>query len=367
MSQFGRLKEDFTTIATEVVGALLSRCDPDRIEHVFLASYAPERLCGLSNPLGDLRNGFERAFPELRASYHGLFKTGGSALYEALENTHHGIFSGDVLVVGCEKMTHIDPARVAGILSERESPLDRAYGATLPALGALVTSCYMSTYEVPESSFHAVAVKNHRHAALNPRAHFRRPIGIEDVATSPLVADPLRRLHCAPTSDGAAGVVIGQGGGDVAFIGWGCGRDTSLFQNRRDAGRFVATAEAAHKATKMARLESDEIDVVEIHDAFSPFELINLEEMGFYPLGHSWKALDSGDLTIGGRYAVNPSGGMKAKGHPIGATGLSSTVEMCEQLTQSAGERQHPGARLGIIQSVGGVSPESYVFALEAT
>jgi acetyl-CoA acetyltransferase len=272
--------------------------------------------------------------------------------------------NGDVLVVGSEKMTHLDPGDAAGILSAKENPHDRAYGATLPSLGALVTRSYLGSRKIPEEALHLVAVKNHRNGASNPKAHFQQPVTLEEVAASPLVADPLRRLHCAPISDGAAAVVLSPHHGDVEFRGWGRGTDTPFFQERQDIGRFLATAEASTKARAVAGISPGDVDIVEIHDAFSSFELINIEEMGFYPLGESWRALEAGDLDIGGKLAVNPSGGMKAKGHPIGATGVSATVEVYEQLLGRAGARQHPGAALAMIQSAGGVSAESYVFVL---
>ena len=272
---------------------------------------------------------------------------------------------GDCLVIGSEKMTHIKPNVAAGILGKRESEHDTRYGATLPAHGALVTRAYLERHGVPESALHAVAVKNHEHASLNPNAHFQSRITVEEVAASPLIADPLRRNHCAPVSDGAAAVLLSADAGNVAFTGWGKGADTVLFQERTDITRFVATARAAQQACKMAGVKPADADVVEIHDAFVSFELINIEDMGLFAPGEAWKALAAGELGIGGRIAVNTSGGMKARGHPIGATGVSGTVEICSQLTGTAGDRQQPGAKLGMVQSVGGVSRDSYTFVLE--
>jgi acetyl-CoA C-acetyltransferase len=239
------------------------------------------------------------------------------------------------------------------------------YGATLPALGALVARAYRSSYKIPYRAFHAVSVKNHRNALLNPKAHFCREIDEETVSRSPVVSDPLRRLHCAPTSDGAIGVLLSQKEGDVHIRGWARGFDTPLFQERNNIARFRATQQASRDAHAQSGTRPDDIDLVEIHDAFSPFELINLEEMGFFKMGDAWRALDTGELGINGRMAVNPSGGLKARGHPIGACGLSSLAEVFEQLTRSAGKRQHQPARLAMIQSAGGVSRESYVFIMD--
>jgi acetyl-CoA acetyltransferase len=338
------------------------------ISDIYIASYAPAELCGIADPFRVLTQAIQLEFPALRATYHGLFKTGGEALHKALEHMElDPAVSGDVLVIGAEKMMHLEPAQASGILAARESAHDRSYGATLPALGGLVTRYYMKTRGVPESALHRVAVKNHANAADNDRAQFRQRLAIEDVASSPLVCDPLRRLHCAPTSDGAAALVLGNGDGEVWVRGWGKGLDTSLFQDRSDIGRFVATKEAARQSLENARIRIEDIDVVEIHDAFASFELINLEEIGFYDLGSSWRALAAGDLDIGGKIAVNPSGGMKALGHPIGAAGLTGAAEIHDQLTGRAGRRQQPGARTGMVQSVGGVSMESYVFLFDTT
>lgn len=368
VTPFGRLDGDLVSIMLDAVCPILSATDVGRIGHVYIASYAPSELCGMSDPYHQLSGAIQTSFPGLRAAYHGVFKTGGEALYNALEDVGKmGTDPGEVLVLGVEKMTHLPPAVSAGILSQRENPHDRAYGATLPALGALVTRLYLQKHRIPETAIHKVAVKNHDHGSKNPNAHFRNGITESDVVSSPLVADPLRRLHCAPTSDGAAAVLLSADEGSAWYRGWGKGTDTPLFQEREDVSRFIATAKASVAAQRMAGVALGDIDVVEIHDAFTSFELINLEEMGFFPLGTAWKALEAGDLRLNARLAVNTSGGMKAKGHPIGTTGISSSVEIHQQLAGRAGPRQHRNASLGMIQSVGGVSDESFVFVVDST
>jgi acetyl-CoA acetyltransferase len=368
LTRVGRREEDLVALFLEALGGVLEDADPTRVTDVYAASYAPSGLCGLADPLESLRNAMSARFPELRAELRGIYKTGGDALYTALEDADRGSGRalGEAIVIGVEKMTHLAPAQAAGFLSQRENPHDRSYGATLPALGALVTRFYLSQYGVPERALHQVAVKNHEHGSKNPKAHFRRVVTIEEVSESPLVCDPLRRLHCAPTSDGAAAVLLSRDEGEVWYRGWGKGTDVPLFQERRDISRFAATAQAASSAFDRAKASPRDVDLVEIHDAFTSFELINLEEMGFFPIGRAWRELDGGGLRIGSPLAVNTSGGMKAKGHPIGSTGVSGSVEIHEQLTGRAGERQHRGARLGAIQSAGGVSNESYVFVIDS-
>jgi acetyl-CoA C-acetyltransferase len=367
VTHFGRLNDGYVDICLEAARPVISVSDPGRISHIYIASYAASGMCGIAEPFQTVSRAIQTEFPSLRASYHGFFKTGGEALFKAIAELAEaqGDDPGDVVVIGAEKMTQVDAPTAAGILSQRENPHDRAYGATLPALGALVTRAYMREYGVPEEAFHAVAVKNHHNGSMNSKAHFRKTVTLDEVASSPLVADPLRRLHCAPISDGAAAVRLSTRDGAVTVCGWGRGMDAAMFQERQSIERFIATARASEAARRQAGVENGDINVVEIHDAFSPFELINLEEMGFFAPGAAWKALLAGQLDIGGRVAVNASGGMKAKGHPIGAAGLSSAVDMFDQLTGNAGRRQQEGARLGMIQSQGGVSDESFVFILE--
>ncbi len=365
MTRFGRTEADYLPLLLDAVEAVAREADVEKISRVYFSSFAPTELCGIDDPVGEVRHALGERFPGMRsAGVEGPFKTGGEALYRALESGQ--IAEGDILLVACEKMTHVSAGSAAGLLLPRVNPVEKLYGATLPALGALVTRAYMHAYNVPYSAFHRVAVKNHHNASHNPNAHFQKPVTIDEVAASPLVADPLRRHHCAPMSDGAVACLLGSGDDGVTISGWGRGLDAALFHERRRLSRFPAAAEAAGTAFAHAGISTHDVDVVEIHDAFSPFELINLEEMGFFPIGQAWKALEDGVLDIGGRLAVNPSGGMKARGHPIGACGLASLVEMHQQLRGQAGARQQRNARVGVIQSAGGVSRDSYAFVMEA-
>ena len=296
---------------------------------------------------------------------HGPFRTGAEALHTALEATrsHHG----DALLIGCEKMTHLSAAQFSGLLAPRVStPLEQHYGATLPALSALTTTVYMRGYRVPRSALDTVSVKNHAHGMFNPRAHFQKTVSLADVALSPMISDPLRRLHCAPVSDGAVACIVGAGAGNITFTGWARGEDATRFQDRKHLARFPAARDATRRVLEQTGYSIESVDVVEIHDAFTSFELMNLEEMGFSHMGQAWRDLRDGHFEIGGRVAVNPSGGMKARGHPIGVCGLTSLYEINAQLRGQAAARQHPNARVAMIQSAGGVAPDSYVFALEA-
>jgi acetyl-CoA C-acetyltransferase len=363
MTRIGRHDADFRSLLGEAAGRALAGADPPRIDAVFFSSFAPLELCGIRDAVGLLRSTLHAV--AVNAPIFGPSLTGGEALYRALEHARRS--AGDVLIIGCERMTHLDAGTAAGLLAPRVfDPVEQRHGATLPALAALASVAYRAAHRVPDRAFDDVAIKNHEHATRNPLAHFRNSITAGDVRRSPLVADPLRRHHCAPMSDGAAACVLSRTDGGVRITGWGAAMDAPRFHERARPGEFRAAARAAGDAFAMAGRAPGDVDVVEIHDAFAPFELMNLEAMGFFPGGEAWRALARGELTIGGRLAVNPSGGMKARGHPIGVCGLTSLVEVHEQLTASAGSRQHPRARVAAIQSAGGVSRDCYAFVLEA-
>ena len=330
MSPFGRLDGDFLQLMSGAADGLLEGDSVDDIAAIYLSTFAPFELCGISDPAGALRTHLAQRYPKLGIPVNGPYLTGGAAMVAALEaqSARNGP-GGDAVIIGCEKMTHSNAATAAGLLAPRVNPYEHRQGATLPALAALVSQAYARRWNVPYEAFHHVSVKNHRNGSLNPKAHFRKCVTYGDVAGSPMVADPLRRHHCAPMSDGAVACRLscnGPGPG-VRFRAWAGESDARYFHLRSDIARFPAAARSARRAFSQARVRPGDVDVVEIHDAFSPFELINLEEMGFFPPGRAWRSLVDGDLSIGGRMAVNPSGGLKARGHPIGACGLSSLAE----------------------------------------
>jgi acetyl-CoA C-acetyltransferase len=365
MTSIGRHARDYRSLLTDVIRAALAVPGVESLDAVFLASFAPSELCGIADAADLARDAVRAAAPGADGPVFGPFRTGGEAMFRALEFSRSR--PGDILVAGCEKMTHLDAGIAAGLLAPRVSDhVEQGHGATLPALAALASTAYARSCRVPAAAFDEVAVKNHHHATLNPLAHFRRSVAADEVRRSPLVADPLRRYHCAPMSDGAAACVLSRRGGAVRITGWGHGVDAARFHDRARLGEFRAASAAASAAFAMAARSPADVDVVEIHDAFSPFELMNLEAMGFFAPGDAWRALARGELAIGGCVAVNPSGGLKARGHPIGVCGLTSTVEVYTQLTGAAGARQHPGAGVAVVQSAGGVSSDCYAFVMES-
>jgi acetyl-CoA acetyltransferase len=235
----------------------------------------------------------------------------------------------------------------------------------MPALAGLVTRAAMHRRGITLKEISQVSVKNHAHAARNPYAHFRDPVTLEAVMESRIVADPLRLLHCCPISDGAAALVLTAEPSAVRIAGIGQGTDTIAVRYRPDLTSFHATQAAADAAYRMAGFGPARVEVAELHDAFATFELLSLEDTGLVPAGKAGRATMDGETAVGGRLPVNPSGGLKARGHPLAATGVSQLVELVWQLRGQAEGRQVE-ARVGLAQSIGGLASNNWVTLVEA-
>ncbi len=288
----------------------------------------------------------------------GACASGGLALHNAVCSVLSGQYK-TVIALGVEKMTDHRPEDVATALMGAGSEEERLAGATFPGLYALLSRVHMETYGTRPQDLAAVSVKNHYHASLNPNAQFRRLITIEQVLGSTKIADPLTLLDCSPISDGAAAVVITSGQSpkkSVSIVASTVATDTLGLAQRKSLTELRATKDAASRAYKMASVEAKDIDIAEVHDCFSIAEILALEDLGFYAKGKAAPAVSRNEVTIGKskRLVVNPSGGLKGCGHPVGATGIKQIVELVEQLREIAGDRQVKGAKIGLAQNVGG-------------
>jgi acetyl-CoA C-acetyltransferase len=290
--------------------------------------------------------------------------SGAAAFYAGVAQVAAGL-RRTVLVVGGEKMTHLPTPRVSELIGRSLDPYERSYGATMPALAALVTRALMARHGITLREVSWVSVKNHANAVLNPYAHFPHAVTLEEVLASRVVADPLRLLHCCPISDGGAAVVLTAERGPVRVAGVGQGTDTLAVRHRPRLTAFRATQMAAREAFAMAGFGPERVDFAEIHDAFSPFELIALEDVGLIPPGKAGRATLDGETALDGRLPVNPSGGLKARGHPLAATGIAQIVECVWQLTGMADGRQVSG-RVALSHSIGGLATNNWVTLLEA-
>jgi acetyl-CoA C-acetyltransferase len=297
---------------------------------------------------------------------------------DAIRNAVFAIGSGAVdvaLVIGADKTRETPVAATfwdwMGLARDRG--WDYPLGLIAPANFALHVARYMYEYDVAPEHLAMVAVKNHHNAVTNPVAHLRMEVTVEQVLAAPRVVGPFGVLDCTPQSDGAAAVVLAAA--EVAdrytdhpvwVRGVGLGLDRVMHAHKQDMTTFPATVRAVKAAYAMAGIGPRDISVAEVHDCFTGVELMNYEDLGFCERGEAKKIIESGQTAIGGALPVNPSGGLKAKGHPPGATGVAQCVEIFEQLRGEA-VNQVDGARWGLAHNVGGPTAVSAVTIFEAS
>lgn len=275
-----------------------------------------------------------------------------------------------MLVIGAEKMFQVDTPTAMDLLGRAGDVLWEfiPFGTTFPAYYALMAAHHMSKYGTTEEQLAMVAVKNHKHGAMNPLAQLRKEITIDDALRSRVISWPLRLYDCCLISDGASAVVLASEDRarkitdtPVWIAGLGSATDTGYFGRRADMSNLPATRIASDIAYRMAGVGAEDIDVAEVHDCFTIGEIMAYEDLGFSKRGEGGKLIQDGETYIGGRIPVNPDGGLKTKGHPIGATGISMATEITKQLRCEAGNRQVSKAEIGLVQNVGGSGQFSYV------
>ncbi len=279
-----------------------------------------------------------------------------------------------VLVSGVEKMTDVDGGEATYALGTAADQEYECYnGITFPGLYAMMARAYMDRFGLTREQLAAVAVKNHDNGSKNPLAQFPMKITAEQVMTSVMVADPLRILDCSPITDGAAAMILCplemakklSKKQPVRIVASGHATDSIAYHSREDLTWLPAVERAAAVAYKMAGFGPDKIDVAEVHDCFTIAEILAIESLGLVKRGDGRCAVTSGITTLGGKIPVNPSGGLKSKGHPVGATGVAQVIELAKQLRGECGERQVEKARRALAQNMGGSGGSSVVHILE--
>jgi acetyl-CoA C-acetyltransferase len=363
MTRLGRRTEPLAGLMAEAAHSALGVAGVQVPDAIVVAAMNPEEFIGDGNFASNIAT--HMGFAEVPAwRVETATSSGAAALYAGFAQIAAGLHRS-VLVVGGEKMTHLSTPRVSEVIGRSIDSHERSYGATMPALAGLVTRALMAEHGVSAREIAQVSVKNHANATRNPYAHFPHAVSMEEVMESRMVADPLRLLHCCPISDGAAAVVLTAVRTHVRIAGIGQGTDTLAVRHRQMLTRFPATQAAAAAAYAMAGFGPERVDLAEIHDAFVPFELISLEDLGLVPYGKAGRATLDGETSRDGRLPVNLSGGLKARGHPLAATGLAQIVECVWQLSGTAGERQVEG-RVALAHSIGGLATNNWVTLLEA-
>lgn len=285
----------------------------------------------------------------------GACASGGIALHTGIMAIKSGL-AEVVLVNGVEKMTDLKAEEITtGLMAAADIEEELFAGATFPGLNALIAKIYMHKFGLTKKELAKISVKNHKNGSLNPLAHFQKQITVQDVLKSQVIADPLTIFGCAPISDGAASIILStpnfakkhfkNSNEKIVYItGTGIATDTLSLGKRKDLTQFKANQIATKKACDMAQVKVEDIDVAEVHDAFTITQLISVK-----------------DLELTKKTKINKSGGLKAKGHPIGATGISQAYEIVKQLKNECGARQVKNAKIGLTQNMGGCGSTSVV------
>jgi acetyl-CoA C-acetyltransferase len=359
-NRFGKMRESGREAATRVAAEAIRTAglEPKDIGYTFVSN-----AFGISEHqghVGPLING-GLGIPEVPScTIESACSSSSAGLHEAFVQVAGG-FVDAALVVGVEKLSHLDTLQATSYFAiAADYPFETKNGATFPGLYATLATAYRAAFPTRPEMFGAVAVKNHANAARNPHAHFQKEITMDTYLSSPMIASPLRLYDCCPFSDGAAAVVVAakefvRSPVTEPLVVRASARAGSIteMQDRPDLLGLPASRTAGAKAFRQAHLEPKDVDFLEVHDCFTIAEVMALEDLGFFPRGEGGRAALEGITARDGRLPVNPSGGLKAKGHPVSATGASQVVEIFEQFNGLAGGRAVPKTNVALAHNVG--------------
>ena len=361
------------TLANEAMDGALkqSKIKSSQIDALFVGNMLAGILGNQANTASLFAEELGVQIPAFRLE--GACASGGLALHNAINSLKAGAYK-TVMVLGVEKMTDHNSDDVTTALMSAGSDEERTSGATFPGLYALMARAYMQEYGITEEILASVSVKNHFHGSFNPKAQFKSIITVGDVMRSGRIADPLKLLDCSPISDGAAAVVITSDSvlarrlpKPILITASEVATDTLSLYDRKSFTTLSAVVTASQKAYENAGIKPQDIDAAEIHDCFSIAEAMAVEDLGFSKKGQGAKDISENKYTLGkGKIISNPSGGLKACGHPVGATGIKQIIEITEQLRGVAGKRQVKNAKIGLTHNVGGTGTVAAVHILEA-
>ena len=298
--------------------------------------------------------------------------SGGLAVHLATQAIMAGTYE-NVLVVGVEKMTDAGISEITSALMGAGSEAERKAGLTFPGLYALMAKAHMQKFGTTRKHLASVSVKNHYHASMNEKAQFPFEVTEEKILNSPEICSPFTLFDCSPITDGAAALVLsaedGPGslpaGRQVYITGSAVATDTVDLSSRKSLTEIAATKEASQKALKQAGLDLKAIKIAEVHDCFTIAEILAMEDLGFCKKGEGGAFVKAGHTRLGGKLPINTSGGLKACGHPVAATGVKQIIEIADQLRGRAGKRQANDVNVGLTHNVGGSGATVVVHILQ--
>jgi acetyl-CoA C-acetyltransferase len=357
-----------------VESALLAIKDAgvDHVDSMYVGCMTSGLFVGQEH-LGSLMADYLGVCPIPATRVESACASGGAAVRAGFLEVASGA-ADIVLVGGVEKMCDVGGNEATYALATAADQEWEAFsGVTFPGLYAMMAVAHMESYGTTREQLAMVAVKNHENGSKNPLAQYRQKITVADVLGSVMIADPLHILDCSPITDGAAAIILCpaemactlSSKPPVRIAGVGQASGTIALHSRSSFATLDAVTTAARKAYAMAGKKPADIQLCEVHDCFTIAEIMAIEALGLVEPGKGGRATESGETALGGRIPVNTSGGLKSKGHPVGATGVAQVLEVVEQLRGASGERQVQGAKVGMTQNMGGTGGSAVVHILE--
>jgi len=362
-TQFGELWErSLFDLVKESIDSLLkeSKIEKKEIDAIFFSNMMSGILENNLHGSSKIAQLLNTHIPIFRSE--AACASGGMAVYLAVQYLKANP-GKTVIVVGAEKMTDFSPEEAVEGLMAAASGEEQEAGLTFPGLYALLAQIYLNSYHYKHENIGAISVKNHFHGFLNEKAHFKRKVTLKQVLSSPKIASPLGVLDCSPISDGASAIIITsntkkikQAKRTCSILSSEIASDSISFMERERLDSLTSTVVAGNKAFKEAGIKRSDIRVAELHDCFSIAEILGMEDLGFWKKGEGGKRALAYETMLGnsGSIIVNTSGGLKAAGHPIGATGIKQVGEIFLQLTHQADKRQVHDVYYGLAHNVGG-------------
>ncbi|QCS42949.1 thiolase family protein [Natrinema versiforme] len=333
--------------------------EANAVEHLYVSNMASGEFEGQTGVPNALAHDLD-AMPAYTQRVDQTSSSGGAGIYAAWQSVASGA-SDMTLLVGGEKMTHKTTGEATDVIASLTHPAEYKHGVTLPSFAGLTARHYLERFDAPRESLGKVAVKNHENGVDNPHAQFQKEVDLETVLESPIVADPLRLYDFCPITDGSAALMLcpesvaEEYADEYAVIsGIDGATDTHVVHEREDPTVMGGVVESGRGAYEMSNTKPEDIDVAELHDMFTILEFLQMEGLGFAEQGEAWKLVEEGYTERDtGELPINTSGGLKSKGHPLGASGVAQGVEIYEQLVGEAGPRQ-VDADVGLCCNVGG-------------
>ena len=360
MTQFGQREAWIRELLAEAGDACLEDAGvaPGDVDHVYVSNMSSGEFEGQTGVMNAVAHDLG-LMPAYSQRVDQTSSSGGAGIYAAWQSVASGA-SDMTLLVGGEKMTHKTTGEATDIIASITHPDEYKHGVTLPSFAGMTARHYLERYDAPRESLAKVAVKNHKNGVDNPHAQFRKEIDVETALESPIIADPLRLYDFCPITDGSAALmfcpveVAEEYTDNYAVVSGVAGAtDTHVVHERDDPTVMGGVVESGKQAYEMAELVPGDVDVAELHDMFTILEFLQMEGLEFAEKGEAWEMAMDGETAMDGSLPINTSGGLKSKGHPLGASGVAQGYEIYQQLVGGAGDRQ-VDAEVGLACNVGG-------------